>query len=187
MPLFAQRRGVKSNFIGITRALALSGVTDFSFVDEEAKWRGSEIHRIIELAAKGTLERKSVPVELKGYLEAHDSFIRETGFVGVKIEQNVECKTLGIRGRIDRAGIMKGKSAIVEFKSGAIQPAVALQLCLGGHLLDSANWWHRYAVQLKVDGSYTVKHFPLLEWSADLATAFACCRVAKWRMQKGLV
>ncbi len=178
---------MKNNFIGITRALALSGVTDYSFVEEHDLWKGSEIHRIIEFAAKGTLDRKSVPHELLGYLTAHDSFIRETGFVGTHIEENVQCAKLGIRGRIDRAGLMKGKNAIVEFKSGQIQPAVALQLCLGGHLLDASIWFHRYAVQLKADGSYTVKNFALMDWHADLSTALACCRVSQWKLKAGMV
>jgi hypothetical protein len=179
---------MKQNFIGITRALALSGVTDFSFVQEDDLWRGSEVHRIIELAAKGTLDRKTVPKELKGYLAARDKFCRETGYVTVRTEKNVQSEVLGIRGRIDDSGLMHGKPALVEWKSGAIQPAVALQLCLGGYLLsvmfgDNAGaWWHRYAVQLKPNGSYAVKHWPLLTWPADLATALSCCRVARWKL-----
>ncbi len=178
---------MKNGFIGITRALALSGVTDYSFVQEDDLWKGSEIHRIIELAAKGTLDRASVPKELLGYLTAHDAFIYETGFVGTHVEQNVLSKDLGIRGRIDRAGIMKGRRTLIEFKSGTIQPAVALQLCLGGHLLDSSVWFNRYAVQLKADGSYTVKHFPLMSWHADLSTAKACCRISRWKLEHGMV
>lgn len=176
---------MKSKFIGITRALAISGVTDFSFVDEEAKWRGSEVHRIIELAATGTLDRNSVPKELSGYLNAHDKFIRETGFVGLEIEKEVKSKKLGIRGRIDRSGLVHGKRAMVEFKSGLIQPAIALQLCLGGHLLEPGVWFQRYAIRLRSDGEYKATHFPTMKWHADLSTALACVRVAQWKIEEG--
>jgi hypothetical protein len=172
--------------IGITHALALSGATDFSFVQEDDLWRGSEVHRIVNLAAKGTLDRASVPKELRGYLAARDAFVKETGYVTLKTEERVENKSLGVRGRIDDFGLMHGRRTLVEWKTGAIQPAVALQLALGGHLLESACWFGRFAVQLCADGKYRVRQFPLMEWSADVQTALACCRVAMWKMKQGM-
>lgn len=178
---------MKTNFIGITRALAISGVTDFSFVDDDARWRGSEIHKMIELADRGTLDRKTVPADLAGYLESHRRFMRETGFIPQEIEFRVQSKMLGIRGRIDRAGLLRGKRTVVDFKTGAINPAVSLQLCLGGHLLDPSRWWHRVAVRLNSNGTYTIKHFPLMKWHEDLTTALSCARVAQWKIQNKLV
>jgi hypothetical protein len=172
--------------IGITHALALSGATDFSFVQEDDLWRGSEVHRIVNLAAKGTLDRSTVPKELCGYLASRDAFVRETGYITLKTEERVQNKSLGLRGRIDDFGLMHGRKTLVEYKTGAIQPAVALQLALGGHLLDPSVWFGRYAVQLKADGSYSMKHFGLMEWPADLSTALACCRVAAWKMKQGM-
>jgi hypothetical protein len=178
---------VKTNYIGITRALALSGVTDFAFVDDEARWRGSEVHRAIELADRGTLDRETLYVDVKGYMEAHSKFMRETGFICQQIEFKVQSKSLGVRGRIDRAGLLRGKKTIVDFKTGSINPAVSLQLCLGGHLLDPSHWWQRVAVQLKEDGTYAMKTFPLIEWGSDLARALACVRISLWNMKLWLV
>lgn len=172
--------------LGITKVLALGGVTDFGFVQENDLFRGSEVHRIISLAAKGTLDRKTVPKEWRGYLAARDAFVRETGYVTLKTEQRVENKSLGVRGRIDDFGLLHGRRTLVEYKTGAIQPATALQLALGGHLLESACWFGRYAVQLRADGSYTVKNYPAMEWAADVATALACVRVAMWKMKHGM-
>ena len=109
----------------------------------------------------------------------------ETGFIPTEIEFKVQSKILGVRGRIDRAGLMKGKRTIVDFKSCPINPAVALQLCLGGHLLESGHWWNRLAIQLKADGTYRIKQFPLIEWYGDLGTALACVRVAQWKRGNG--
>ena len=178
---------MKTSFIGITRALAISGVTDFSFCDEESRWKGSEIHKMIELADRGTLDHKTVPKELEGYRESHRSFMRETGFIPTHIEFKVQSKVYGVRGRIDRAGLLRGKKTIVDFKSGPVNPAVALQLCLGGHLLDPSHWWNRVGVQLKADGTYSMKTFPLMMWHSDLNTALACCRVSQWKIQQKLV
>ena len=173
--------------MGITRALAAAGATNFDFVDDEARWKGSEVHRLIQLYDERKLYEESVPEELRGYLAAHKKFMAETSFVPTRIEFKVESKALGLRGRIDRAGLLKGKRTIVDFKTGSISPAVALQLCLGGHLLDPSVWFGRIAVQLKADGKYSMKHFPLMQWGADLATALACVRVSQWKAVNGLV
>jgi hypothetical protein len=106
--------------------------------------------------------------------------------VTLRTEEKVQSKELGLRGRIDDAGLIHGSPAMVEWKSGKFRPAVALQLCLGGYLHNPSQWFHRYAVQLKADGSYVVKHWPLLTWPADLATALACVRVAQWKLQNGI-
>src|SRR6266576_5010195 len=106
--------------LGLTHALALGGVTDFSFVQEDDLWRGSETHKIVHLAAKGTLDRATVPKELKGYLAARDAFVQETGYVTLLTEQRVQSKDLGVCGRIDDSGLMHGKKTIIEFKTGTI-------------------------------------------------------------------
>ena len=173
--------------IGITRALALSGCTDFSFVDEESKWKGSEVHRIVELQSHGTLDAKSIPAELAGYAAAHRKFMRETRFIPQQIEHSVSSKTHGLRGRIDAAGLMRGKVAIVDFKTGQINPAVALQLCLGGFCLNETMWFQRYAVRLDSDGRYCMTCYDLRTWRADLSTALSAVRIARWKVANGLV
>lgn len=178
---------MKTELIGVTRVLAISGVTDFSFVDDEDRWKGSEIHRMIQMYDERRLEERTVPSELRGYLNAHKKFMWETGFVPQWIEQKLESKELRIRGRLDRAGLMKGKKTILDMKSGSIRAAVRLQMALYGHMLNPAIWWNRAAVQLRPDGEYSLKPFPLMSWSADLATALACVRVSQWKIEFGLV
>jgi hypothetical protein len=177
---------MKTNLLGVTRALAIGGACDYSFCDEEAKWRGGEIHRMTELYDRGTLNSKSVPVEIAGFLAAHMKFMRETAFICTEIEREVKSTKLGLRGRLDRYGLMKGKRTVVDFKSGAVNPATALQLALYGNLYDAGNCSQRIAVQLKSDGTYSVKVFPLMQWWEDLNTAHAFVRVAKWRLKNGV-
>jgi hypothetical protein len=178
---------MKIEYMGITRALALAGATNFDFVDEEALWKGSEVHKMIELYDLRRLHEPLVPDELRGYLHAHKKFLAETGFIVQEVEKKVQSKDHRLRGRIDRAGLLKGKKTIVDFKTGVIGEAVGLQLALGGFLLNPDLWWHRSAVRLKADGSYSMKNFPLIEWGSDLADALACVRVAQWKTKQGLV
>jgi hypothetical protein len=179
---------VKTQFIGVTRALAIAGCTDFGWCDEEAKWKGCEVHRIVELRLTNRLDRKSVPKELKGYLDAIERFISETQFIPLHVEMKVKSKELGIQGRLDAAGLLKGRHTVVDFKSGPINPAVALQLALYGHMLERDKWWNRAGVHLRADGTYSFgKNIPLMSWHADLTTALAVARVSRWKLQQGLV
>ena len=178
---------MKIEYMGITRSLALAGATDFSFVDEDSKWRGSEVHKMIQFYDERKLYEHTVPPDLRGYLNAHKKFMRETGFIPQEIELQVKSKEHGLRGRIDRLGLMRGKRTIVDFKTGSPSEAVALQLCLGGFLADPSVWFHRVAVHLKADGEYSLKLFKLLDWQTDLSTALACVRVARWRVDHNLL
>ena len=171
----------------VTEVLWLSGVVDYSFCDEESKWRGSEVSRAVDLANKGTLKIKSVPRNIEGYVDAFFKFKREKHFVCVASEESLEKNSLGPRGRMDARGFMDGSPAIVDWKTGQIRDAVALQLVLYGHMRDPSAWVDRCGVQLMPDGDYRIKTWPLLTWHSDLTTALACVRVARWKLEKGLV
>ena len=167
--------------------LAAAGCTDFSWCDEESRWKGSEVHRIVELRLRGTLNRKSVPKDLSGYLKAIDRFMREKSFVVIDVERRLKDDDLGIQGRLDASGLICGARALIDFKTGVCSPAVGLQLALYGHMLALGAWWARDAVQLKADGTYSMKIFPIMDWPKDLSTALSAVRVAKWKQQVGLL
>jgi len=176
-----------TTYIGITRILALAGVTDFSWVDEEARWRGSEVHRAVALADRQSLDWRSVPKRLDGFVEAHFKFMKETGFIPTHIEHAIKSKELGIRGRIDRIGLLHGKRVVLDLKTGTLDAAVGLQLALYGHLFDPKAWWKRIGVRLSNDGTYTLKIWGLTEWHADLNIALCAVKLAKWKIAHGCV
>ncbi len=165
--------------MGVTRALALAGVVDFRWVDEEAKFRGSEIHRIVQLATLGALSQKSVPKALRGWRSSHTTFMRETGFIAQFVEVPLEDYRIGLRGRLDVSGLMNGQRTVCDFKTGSVAPATALQLCLYGFMLDPTCWWRRIAVKLMNHDKYSLKQYPKTAWATDLATAFACVKKAQ--------
>lgn len=102
------------------------------------------------------------------------------------IEVTVSLHSLRLRGRADRKGKLRGKAALVELKSGPIQQAAALQLCLYGEGIDPETWWRRIAVELRDDGTYRATEFKRESYYTDLLTAKACVRLAQWKMQNGL-
>lgn len=171
----------------VTEVLAIAGATDYSFATDDAKFRGSETHRAVQLASVGNLKIRSIPKSIEGYMDGFYKFKRECRYVVVEAERTVESKPLGLRGRLDARGFLRGEPALFDFKTGAIQPAVTLQLCLYGHMLPLPSWWARFGVQLTSDGDYKLKPYPMMTWGADLATALAMVRAARWRMANGLV
>lgn len=172
--------------MGFTRSLALANCVDFQWVETEDLWRGHEVHKIVEYLLKGTLDRSTVPDDRKGYLAAAEKFLRETSFIPTAVEQRVQNLELRVRGRVDAAGMMRGRRIVIDFKTGSINPAVALQLCLGGFCLDPNKWWERSAVLLKSNGQYSLKNFPLKTWYSDLQTALGAVRIAQWKLREGL-
>jgi hypothetical protein len=121
-------------FLRVTEVFALEGAVDYSFCDEESKWRGSAVHDATMYLDRGTLDRKGLPSNLHGYVEAYERFKHDTHFVPLPdgIEVELENSTLGLRGRVDRIGLMRGKKAIADLKTGAIHPIVDIQMALYG-------------------------------------------------------
>jgi len=187
----SKRRNPAVSHISVTRALVYGGAADYAFVDDEARWRGSEVARATELLDKGTLVRTSVPASLRGYLRAYERFKAECHFV--PDPDGIECSVEGIiegevlRGRADRFGYLRGKRAIGDLKTGAILPATRLQTVLYGHLKDPTVWWPRFAVRLDEDGTYRYHTWEVTSWVPDLNTAKAFVRVARWRILNKVV
>jgi hypothetical protein len=171
-------------YLHVTEILELAGVANHDFVTDEAKWRGSEVHRATELMDRGRL--KSTPDHIAGYLRAYERFKVECHFVPQSVEVTCTDKRFRYRGRADRLGMRNGKRCVCDIKSGAIQPAVKLQLCLYGHAIEPDRWWERIAVQLMPNGDYRAVKMDRLSYHADLAAAQAAVRLAHWKIQEGL-
>ncbi|MGH8677370.1 MAG: hypothetical protein ACREUQ_03335 [Burkholderiales bacterium] len=154
--------------------------------DQAARDRGASVHLACAYFDEGDLDWESVPSEHDGYIEAWRKFQQESGFLVQQIEKPVCDETYGWAGRLDRTGITRaGAKAVLEIKTGAIQPFTALQLVAYGEML-FGHAVERFAVQLKPDGAYTTQYYPISEWRADLRTFHSCCRVAAWKKEHGL-
>lgn len=173
----------------VTEILALGGAVDYSFCDEESKWQGSVTHKVTELLDQGFLDYTKVPDGTRGRLCAYERFKEELHFVPLPdgIEVELEDKQYGMRGRLDRRGLLAGVPAIIDLKSGAIQPAVDLQLAMYGHMADPNIWWTRVAVELRKDGTYRFRLRNRMTYKSDVATALAFARTVRWKIENDLI
>ena len=159
----------------VTSVLEDCGNSDFSMVPadklEAAQERGRLVHEITHFFDEDDLDTASVDPDLLPYLEAWTKFRVHTGFTPELIEERVYSELYGYAGTLDRVGVMgHGRRALVDIKSGAILPAVRLQLAAYSYCLDEV--MDCFAVQLKKDGNYSV-HGPYdpTEYFSDFTAA----------------
>lgn len=177
-------RGAPSYRISVTEALAAAGCVDYAWATEAGKWRGSEVHRAVDLFDCDRL--RDTPAPIAGYLSAWKRFKREHRVVILESELSVQSIELDVTGRLDKIALVERERSVIDVKLGEIQPAVRLQLALYAHLHEPDRWLQRLAVQLKPDGTYRMNHWPTLVFPIDLVDAKAAVRVARWRIKNGL-
>lgn len=172
--------------LSVTRCLSVGGAADYSFVDQEAQWRGSEVHRATELLDRGRLHRAHLPERLRGYVEAYERFKADCHFIpdpeGIEVRLRGDVEGEILTGRADRLGLLRGVRTVGDIKCGALQEATALQLALYGHLADPTKWWPRWAVRLYPTGLYSYRKWERTAWLTDLNTARAFVRIARWKV-----
>ena len=189
---------------GCTRVLDTAGISDYSTIREDILERASEIGRLTHTACEyfddGGVDWNSIPEAVKPRVEAWAKFTSTEAFTPGRIEHQIAASVHGMAYgmRVDRAGLMRGKPAIVEIKTTAqIMPQHGIQLAgyaLGLPHSDETSpldtspllrffRWERYVVQLRADGSFRLRRFA--EHSdADVFTAGL--RVTHWKMSKGI-
>lgn len=160
----------------VTQVLVESGMIDTAFYDEEGKKRGSAVHQACHYLDEDDLDLETLSPELRPYVDAYVSFKDETGFVPTLIEHQVYDRIYGFAGTLDRTGTMKGKNVLLDIKTGSVAPFAAIQtaayqVTLGGHN-------HRFALQLKPDGTFKLLEFDDINDESVFLSALA---VVKWK------
>lgn len=118
----------------ICRFLCYDYRSDRPWLAEIAARRGTAVHEACTLLDYGE-EPEEAP-EIAGYLTAYRRFLRDERPDWTAIERPIGSLSLGFAGTPDRCGILGGKRAIVDIKTGSAlrRPALSAQLN-GYHLL----------------------------------------------------
>lgn len=174
---------------GITRILKESGLTtEFSY-HPEALRRGTLVHAFCQYYDENDLDWSQVPDALMGYVIAWEKLRKHTGITPVLIEDPRYHPVLMFAGMPDREVIFPDFSrAVLEIKTGPIQPATALQTA-AQEILIAANdeirvARKRMAVQLKPDGTYSMEIFKNHRDGNMFLSALA---LHHWRKSNGII
>lgn len=140
----------------VTQVLEDVGIVDKQWFNDQAKIRGTYIHKATELHDKKTLVEKSLDPILVPYFEAYKKFLHDTGFVPELIEHMVYCVRYGYAGTLDRSGIWPGVGRVfLDIKSGYAPDWAALQLA-AYVMSEPFDYDMIFTLQLKDNGTYAI-------------------------------
>lgn len=129
----------------VTQVICDAGIADFEFMEKRRKdildrsqKFGRAVHKMIELYNKEILDMGSVDAPLIPYLEGWKRMEEMFGLVIEKSEQMLPSLKHRFAGTIDivaqiTKGKLAGRRAIIDIKSGCLQPAVMPQI--GGYMV----------------------------------------------------
>ncbi len=168
--------------MSVTGEMGEWNLTTETFFDDQGRERGRIVHALCASIDRKELERLPDPLqaEFLGYVMAWENAKRDLGLEIQLIEHRVSDPIRGYAGTLDRTAYWKSRLAIIELKTGAIQPVTALQLVAYGNAFQPSRVFERIAVQLMPDGRFRVEHYELARYIDDLQDFWATLRVAAW-------
>lgn len=179
--------------LGVSGILAAAGLSDMTWVSEEALKRGSFVHEAIEFHTQGDLKEELLDPKLLGYVNAWKAFERESGFRVIKVDGRWQSEIRKYHpiyhyaGTIDHLGQIGDRFFVVDVKSGEPDHWHAWQLAGYAMLFDfpaSSPRPHRANVYVRPDGSY---RFMERKDRADFDVFKAAITIAQTRIAHGLI
>lgn len=154
---------------GVSEILQAAGISDFSAIPadriEASCQFGVAVHKACELSDLGTLDIGVLDNNLRPYLQGWETFRQEYGVSCEAIEQKLYHPLYRFAGTIDRIAHWRIDDSllIIDIKSGADNPAIAIQL-RAYELLVKGNTQtkekiKRVAVMLNDTGTYKIKEY----------------------------
>lgn len=169
---------------GVTSIMSILGLYDGvpSEVLERASERGLNVHWLTEL-----LDTAAMPIEVaeeyEPYVAAWGQFRDDYGVTFHAIEERVYHPRYGYAGTIDRIATINDCVGVLDIKTTSrLHPETGVQLAAYAEAWNEERSipfvTHRWAVQLKGDGSYEFKEYTRED---DLATFLACLQIHLWK------
>lgn len=144
--------GVK--YPSVTQIISNMGLYgDTSFFTDYSRDRGSFVHKIIQWHLSNELDEATIDPVLQPYFDAWLKFEKEAAYVSDVCEKAIANETYRFAGTIDHIGHLNGYFCLIDVKTGAHNPATAIQL--GGYeILVKHPGIKRYELQLMDTGNY---------------------------------
>lgn len=145
---------------------------------------GTAVHLATQFYDEGDLDADSLPEMVGPYLRAYARFLDESGARWTHVERRVCHEGHGYAGTLDRVGylpglrgVRKGAPCLVDLKATyRIAPVYGCQTALYAKAFGDVA--HRFALQLKPDGTYRLEEF---RDPSDLSVGLAALTLLNWR------
>jgi hypothetical protein len=147
----------------VTQALGSAGIINTEFFTEEARERGTYVHKAVELYHKGGLNISSLDSVIRPYFEAYLDFLKMTNFRPLYVEKLVFDPVYQYGGTLDLVGPLSGNMSIIDIKTGAAQRWTGAQLAAYRAALHKTVNIEpivgKYALELRSNGKWSLKPF----------------------------
>jgi hypothetical protein len=173
-------KGVR--YPSVTQILHAEGFIDTKWFTEYACNRGSYVHQIIHWYLTGELDEDTIDPTLRPYLEAWIRFTKDIGFVSEAVEKPFVSDVYRFAGTPDHIGRLNGHNAVLDVKTGAVQPWTALQLA-GYEILIKTPSIERFSLQLTEEGKYKLQHHKDRQDRQIFLSALACYQ---WKLNNNI-
>jgi hypothetical protein len=144
-------------FPSVTQILWEENFIDSVFYDEWSRNKGRLVHLVCHLDDTNDLDEVTVDPILQPYLDAYRAFKDDTGFIVESSEVPLISEAYSFAGTPDKVGVLNKMPALIDIKSGAVEPWAALQLSFYEVLTNHPH--KRYALQLTPEGKYKLISF----------------------------
>lgn len=167
--------------LNVTKILRLCGVIDDRFYNEEARIRGTIVHKCCHYLAENDLDWNTVDPALIGYIKAYLKFLTDSGFVPNECEKKIYHPTLYYACTPDQIGD-GGRDQIIELKTGHMPKWTGLQLALQAMARFPERYYEiaRVGVELHEDETYRHENF---NDEQDFDVAMGMVSIANWRLK----
>lgn len=149
---------------------SLQVIENFDRVDpqvlEAARIFGSHVHLATDLYDRGVLDEEALDPGLVPHLAGWKLFLYETGFQVTHSERIVHNANLGYAGKLDRLGVWKRSTWLIDLKSGAVPRSAGPQTAGYREALPSGERpRRRLVVQLKPNAYRLYEQTDPADWS----------------------
>lgn len=168
---------------GVTSIMSILGLYDGvpSEVLERASERGLNVHWLTEMT--DMLHEVDIPEEYEPYVAAWGQFRDDYGVEFHAIEERVYHPRYGYAGTIDRIATINDCVGVLDIKTTSrLHPETGVQLAAYAEAWNEERSTpfvtHRWAIQLKGDGSYVFHEYTRED---DFATFLGCLQIHNWK------
>lgn len=146
----------------------LRAIDNFDHVDpqllERARQFGQHVHAATDLFDRGVLDEENLDALLLPYLNGYKLFLSQTGFVVTQSEQQIYNPRQRYAGTLDKRGLWKASTWLLDLKSGGVPRSVGLQTAGYQHACDEKPK-RRLCLQLLRNNYKLIKCEESSDWS----------------------
>ena len=172
---------------------AMDDIVDKRWFTDEGRERGQAVHAAIEFKNDGDLDEDSIHPTIAPYVQASDKFDRESGFVSILCERKGYHPRHRYCGKPDKIGMLNGRPAVIDYKTGKPQDWAAVQTAAYKELIPYLEGYddksefaelmrkhsvRRFGLELRANATYRLTD----EYKNrnDFRVFLACLTVSNW-------